>query len=234
MPVRHIAQGAPGVRTMSSSGDPSAISEFLPGRGRYSHLRLCEASTAANRGLRRGPALSACCTPGIVASSRARRACPAPTLPPSGPSADDCGIHTPPLTLSLRILTRPYLWPNIGIVVLRRHPSSRSRQGGRDSDMVMVEEETTSGPPQSSSPARRKARRPARRGQVRVFGHWCKGCGLCIAYCPRDVFVSGADGRPLPVYAERCTACMWCVEHCPDFAIVVQPIDGDPPQGDAA
>mgnify|MGYP005841081529 CR=1 FL=1 len=66
-------------------------------------------------------------------------------------------------------------------------------------------------------------RRP-RRGEVRVFGNWCKGCGLCIAFCPRNVFVAGADGHPLAVYPERCTACMWCVEHCPDFAITVQPL----------
>lgn len=77
----------------------------------------------------------------------------------------------------------------------------------------------TEGPP---AQPRRK-----RRGQVRVFGNWCKGCGLCIAFCPRNVFVAGEDGHPLAVYPERCTACMWCTEHCPDFAIKVQPIDDE-------
>ena len=67
------------------------------------------------------------------------------------------------------------------------------------------------------------AARQPRRGEVRLFGHWCKGCGLCIAFCPRQVFAAGADGRPLAVYPERCTACMFCAEHCPDFAITVRP-----------
>lgn len=62
-----------------------------------------------------------------------------------------------------------------------------------------------------------------RRGELRVFGQWCKGCGLCIAFCPRQVFVAGEDGHPLVVYPERCTACYWCTEHCPDFAILVRP-----------
>ena len=66
------------------------------------------------------------------------------------------------------------------------------------------------------------APRRIRHGEVRVFGNWCKGCGLCIAYCPRNVFVASADGHPLAVYPERCTACLWCVEHCPDFAITVR------------
>jgi len=77
--------------------------------------------------------------------------------------------------------------------------------------------------------------RPLRRGEVRVFGQWCKGCGLCIAFCPRNVFAAGSDGHPLAVYPERCTACMWCVEHCPDFAIVVQVVDsGSSARRDAA
>ncbi|MDI7274528.1 MAG: 4Fe-4S binding protein [Anaerolineae bacterium] len=64
---------------------------------------------------------------------------------------------------------------------------------------------------------------------MRVFGQWCKGCGLCIAFCPRNVFAAGADGHPLAVYPERCTACMWCVEHCPDFAITVHAVEPRPP-----
>ncbi len=88
---------------------------------------------------------------------------------------------------------------------------------------MMVEEQTAEQSPAEGSSGQEPTPRRARRGDVRVFGNWCKGCGLCIAFCPRGVFVTGADGHPLAVYPERCTACMWCVEHCPDFAIAVEP-----------
>lgn len=58
-------------------------------------------------------------------------------------------------------------------------------------------------------------------GEVRVFGHWCKGCGLCIAFCPSDVFEAGDDGHPRVRFPERCTGCEWCQDHCPDMAIDV-------------
>jgi len=60
------------------------------------------------------------------------------------------------------------------------------------------------------------------RGQVRVFDNWCKGCGLCIAFCPQEVFEANGEGRPIVAHPERCTACEWCYVHCPDFAIVIE------------
>jgi len=54
----------------------------------------------------------------------------------------------------------------------------------------------------------RKKRRS--RGEVRVFSKWCKGCGLCVAFCPEQVF-----------------GCMWCYHHCPDFAISVRRLSED-------
>lgn len=49
----------------------------------------------------------------------------------------------------------------------------------------------------------------------------CKHCGICIAFCPKEVF--GADHRGAPVVerAERCTACGLCIMRCPDFALEV-------------
>jgi 2-oxoglutarate ferredoxin oxidoreductase subunit delta len=58
-------------------------------------------------------------------------------------------------------------------------------------------------------------------GTVRVFGRWCKGCGLCIAFCPADVFEADDDGHPNVRYPDRCTGCEWCEFHCPDMAIKV-------------
>jgi 2-oxoglutarate ferredoxin oxidoreductase subunit delta len=58
-------------------------------------------------------------------------------------------------------------------------------------------------------------------GEVRVFGRWCKGCGLCIAFCPSDVFEVDAKSHPHVRFPERCTGCEWCEIHCPDMAIEV-------------
>ena len=67
--------------------------------------------------------------------------------------------------------------------------------------------------------------RPRRHGRVKVFDNWCKGCGICIAFCPQQVFDIGPDGRPIVAREEQCTACNWCYYHCPDCAILVEPLD---------
>lgn len=71
----------------------------------------------------------------------------------------------------------------------------------------------------------KKARAPRPRGHVTIFGTWCKGCGICIEFCPRDVFEADSQGYPLLVHADRCTACHWCDTHCPDMAITVRRLE---------
>jgi len=63
------------------------------------------------------------------------------------------------------------------------------------------------------------------RGHVTIFGTWCKGCGLCVAFCPQGVFESNGQGRTKVVHADRCTACHWCDTHCPDMAITVRRLE---------
>lgn len=62
------------------------------------------------------------------------------------------------------------------------------------------------------------------RGQVVIFGMWCKGCGLCVEFCPTGVLALGEDDHPYVLHPENCTACHWCDTHCPDLAIVVKRI----------
>ena len=63
------------------------------------------------------------------------------------------------------------------------------------------------------------------RGRVIVYRKWCKECGICIAFCPRDVLARDEDGSVLVANPDACTACRWCELHCPDFAITVKRID---------
>ena len=63
------------------------------------------------------------------------------------------------------------------------------------------------------------------RGQVFIHGKWCKGCHICVKFCPVAVLEMDASGdHPIVAHPENCTACHFCDTHCPDLAIVVKRI----------
>jgi 2-oxoglutarate ferredoxin oxidoreductase subunit delta len=55
----------------------------------------------------------------------------------------------------------------------------------------------------------------------------CKGCGLCVAHCPRKIIKMtkkiNAGGYQIPAIedAEKCIACTCCAIVCPDSVIEV-------------
>jgi 2-oxoglutarate ferredoxin oxidoreductase subunit delta len=63
------------------------------------------------------------------------------------------------------------------------------------------------------------------RGQVCVIKERCKGCGICVAYCPRGTLEMSAEFNAKgyhPPYAkneEKCVGCDLCQVLCPEFAI---------------
>ncbi|KHK02786.1 4Fe-4S dicluster domain-containing protein [Desulfovibrio sp. TomC] len=65
------------------------------------------------------------------------------------------------------------------------------------------------------------------RNRVVIYPDWCKGCGICAAFCPKKVLAVGLDGKARVVNEEACVNCGFCEPHCPDFAIVVIP-EGEP------
>ena len=88
----------------------------------------------------------------------------------------------------------------------------------------MGSEETAERPAaQVSSAGKAGPRR--QRGYVTLFGTWCKGCGLCIEFCPQKVLEANGQGRPQVAHPELCTACHWCDMHCPDMAITVRRLE---------
>jgi 2-oxoglutarate ferredoxin oxidoreductase subunit delta len=56
--------------------------------------------------------------------------------------------------------------------------------------------------------------------RIEVRLSWCKGCGLCVAYCNRGV-LEMRSVLPAVVHAEKCSRCLQCEAICPDFAIRV-------------
>jgi 2-oxoglutarate ferredoxin oxidoreductase subunit delta len=65
------------------------------------------------------------------------------------------------------------------------------------------------------------------RGQVFLIPERCKGCGICIEFCPVDALIESAranrKGYHLPEVAqnkeEACIHCQFCSLVCPEFAI---------------
>jgi 2-oxoglutarate ferredoxin oxidoreductase subunit delta len=62
--------------------------------------------------------------------------------------------------------------------------------------------------------------------EVRVDKLRCKGCGICVEFCPTGVLVLN-DAKATVVDLEKCIACNMCDLRCPDFAITVVPLDED-------
>ena len=50
---------------------------------------------------------------------------------------------------------------------------------------------------------------------------WCKGCGICVAFCPKNVLAVEAS-KVKAVKPEDCIACGLCEQRCPDYAIYLQ------------
>ena len=80
-------------------------------------------------------------------------------------------------------------------------------------------------PRRRAPPAHRPAR-PAEKGGSVVYGRkklviedkWCKGCGICAAFCPRQVLEIRAEKVALKD-EEQCISCGLCELRCPDYAI---------------
>jgi len=75
-------------------------------------------------------------------------------------------------------------------------------------------------------PARARAKVIPR---IEVNREWCKGCGICVAFCPRQVLEAGPNGKPLVVRPEACIWCELCELRCPDYAIELLGGEGDEP-----
>ena len=49
----------------------------------------------------------------------------------------------------------------------------------------------------------------------------CKGCGICVAFCPKKVLGLSELGKVQVENLEACIACGQCELRCPDYAIFV-------------
>lgn len=52
---------------------------------------------------------------------------------------------------------------------------------------------------------------------------WCKKCGICVSFCPKECLSTGDKGFPRLSDPDACTRCRLCEIMCPDFVITVAP-----------
>ena len=64
------------------------------------------------------------------------------------------------------------------------------------------------------------------RTRIIVNETWCKACGICIHYCPKNVLDEKDNGSPAAARIGDCIQCMLCELRCPDFAIRVEKKEG--------
>ena len=57
---------------------------------------------------------------------------------------------------------------------------------------------------------------------VSFYLDWCKACGICIAFCPKQIIKASRAGKPFIEEEDKCIGCRFCEIHCPDFAINVR------------
>jgi 2-oxoglutarate ferredoxin oxidoreductase subunit delta len=56
---------------------------------------------------------------------------------------------------------------------------------------------------------------------VTINAKWCKKCGICAAFCPKQVFTYKAGQVPEVTAEDQCIGCRLCEQRCPDFAVRV-------------
>jgi 2-oxoglutarate ferredoxin oxidoreductase subunit delta len=54
---------------------------------------------------------------------------------------------------------------------------------------------------------------------VSITVKWCKGCGICVAFCPKQALA--IEREKAVTVPGRCVACGLCELYCPDLAIIV-------------
>ena len=65
------------------------------------------------------------------------------------------------------------------------------------------------------------------KGWIEVDDLYCKGCGLCVEACPKQVLALDIDHltpkgyHPAHLISNGCTGCAICSIVCPDAAIIV-------------
>jgi len=68
---------------------------------------------------------------------------------------------------------------------------------------------------------------------IKIDSELCKGCDICIEFCPKQVYIKSSKENkkgvylPFPEHEEKCNKCELCELSCPDQAITVYDDESD-------
>jgi 2-oxoglutarate ferredoxin oxidoreductase subunit delta len=51
---------------------------------------------------------------------------------------------------------------------------------------------------------------------------WCKGCSICVAFCPKQVLELDDQDKASALRPKECICCRLCELRCPDLAIEIE------------
>ncbi|MBP1763353.1 MAG: Ferredoxin [Firmicutes bacterium] len=57
---------------------------------------------------------------------------------------------------------------------------------------------------------------------ITIVENRCKGCNVCVAFCPKQVLALNSMGKVYVVDQGACIGCGQCELRCPDFAIRIR------------
>ncbi len=55
---------------------------------------------------------------------------------------------------------------------------------------------------------------------------WCKGCGICVEFCPKNA-LELVNGKTQLKQDADCIKCGMCELRCPDYAIYIEESDAE-------
>jgi len=58
---------------------------------------------------------------------------------------------------------------------------------------------------------------------IQITPAWCKGCDICVRFCPEACLALDEEEKVVALRPEVCTGCRLCEFLCPDFAIAIVP-----------
>ena len=61
--------------------------------------------------------------------------------------------------------------------------------------------------------------------KVEIKKEWCKGCSICVEYCPVKILFIGEDRKVNVSDESKCIGCLLCEYRCPDFVIAIKQVE---------